>query len=72
FYMESDKTVSADIEVSDLTTQFQTALVPMPVCKYEILDNGPTGEPVKFASVGQHVYHKWTCESETTDTFCSV
>lgn len=36
FYMEADKTVSTDIEVSDLTTAFQTQVVPMPVCRYEV------------------------------------
>ncbi|CAD6192589.1 unnamed protein product [Caenorhabditis auriculariae] len=72
FYMESDKTVSTQIEVSDLTTAFQTQVVPMPICKYEILNGGPTGEPVQFATIGQQVYHKWTCDSETIDTFCAV
>ncbi|CAD5211530.1 unnamed protein product [Bursaphelenchus okinawaensis] len=72
FYMEADKTVSAQIEVSDLTTAFQTQVVPMPVCKYEILEGGPTGQPIQFATIGQQVYHKWTCDSETTDTFCAV
>ncbi|KHJ92095.1 hypothetical protein OESDEN_08024 [Oesophagostomum dentatum] len=70
--MEADKTVSTQIEVSDLTTAFQTQVVPMPVCKYEILNGGPTGEPVQFATIGQPVYHKWTCDSETVDTFCAV
>ncbi|KAK5965212.1 CUTiclin [Trichostrongylus colubriformis] len=72
FYMEADKTVSTEIEVSELTTAFQTQVVPMPVCKYEILDSGPTGAPIRFATIGQQVYHKWTCDSETTDTFCAV
>ncbi|RCN32589.1 zona pellucida-like domain protein, partial [Ancylostoma caninum] len=72
FYMEADKTVSTQIEVSDLTTAFQTQVVPMPICKYEILNGGPTGEPVQFATIGQPVYHKWTCDSETVDTFCAV
>ncbi|KJH47319.1 zona pellucida-like domain protein [Dictyocaulus viviparus] len=72
FYMEADKTVSTQIEVSDLTTAFQTQVVPMPICKYEILNGGPTGEPVQFATIGQQVYHKWTCDSETQDTFCAV
>ncbi|RCN25491.1 hypothetical protein ANCCAN_28796, partial [Ancylostoma caninum] len=70
--MEADKTVSTQIEVSDLTTAFQTQVVPMPICKYEILNGGPTGEPVQFATIGQPVYHKWTCDSETVDTFCAV
>ncbi|GMT06323.1 hypothetical protein PENTCL1PPCAC_28497 [Pristionchus entomophagus] len=72
FYMESDKTVSQDIAVSDLTTGFATVAVPMPICRYDILEGGPNGEPINFALVGQQVYHKWTCESETVDTFCMV
>lgn len=40
FYMEADKTVSAQLEVSEITTQFQTQVVPMPVCKYEVGRNG--------------------------------
>lgn len=33
--MEADKTVSTQIEVSEITTAFQTQIVPMPVCRYE-------------------------------------
>ncbi|KAH7727358.1 CBN-CUT-3 protein [Aphelenchoides avenae] len=72
FYMEADKTVSAPLEVSEITTLFQTQVVPMPVCRYEILEGGPTGQPIQFATIGQQVYHKWTCDSETQDTFCAV
>uniref|UniRef100_A0A183DTS6 ZP domain-containing protein n=1 Tax=Gongylonema pulchrum TaxID=637853 RepID=A0A183DTS6_9BILA len=72
FYMEADKTVSTQIEVSDITTAFQTQVVPMPICRYEILEGGPTGSPIKYALIGQQVYHKWTCDSETVDTFCAV
>lgn len=70
FYMEADKTVSTELEVSMLTTGFQTQIVPMPVCRYQILDGGPNGNPVRFAIIGQQVYHKWTCDTETVDTFC--
>ncbi|KHN87045.1 Cuticlin-1 [Toxocara canis] len=72
FYMEADKTVSTQLEVSEITTAFQTQIVPMPICKYEILDGGPSGQPIQFALIGQQVYHKWTCDSETVDTFCAV
>jgi hypothetical protein len=68
-FKEADKTVSAELEVSMLTTGFQTQLVPMPVCRYEILTGGPTGTPVKFALIGDSVYHKWTCDTETGITF---
>lgn len=36
FYMEADKTVSTQLEVSEITTAFQTQNVPMPVCRYEV------------------------------------
>lgn len=36
FYMEADKTVSTEIEVSDMTTSFATQMVAMPVCRYEV------------------------------------
>lgn len=72
FYMEADKTVSQDIAVSDLTTSLETVIVPMPICRYDILEGGPNGAPINFALVGEQVYHKWTCETETTDTFCMV
>lgn len=36
----------------------------------QILDGGPSGPLIEFAQIGQQVYHKWTCDSETTDTFC--
>ncbi|KAK0393102.1 hypothetical protein QR680_000055 [Steinernema hermaphroditum] len=70
FYMEADKTVSTQLEVSELTTAFKTIAVPMPMCRYEILEGGPHGEPVKFALIGMQVYHKWTCDSETEGNFC--
>lgn len=36
------------------------------------MDGGPTGQPIQFATIGQQVYHKWTCDSETVDTFCAL
>ncbi|KHN85449.1 Cuticlin-1 [Toxocara canis] len=70
FYMEADKTVSTAISVADLTTAFASHNVPMPICRYEILEGGPEGSLVVYAVIGMQVYHKWTCDSETTDTFC--
>ncbi|CAD5207194.1 unnamed protein product [Bursaphelenchus okinawaensis] len=72
FYMEAEKTVSQEVEVSDITTALATHLLPMPICRYDVLDGSPTAAPVQFAVVGQQVYHKWTCDTETTDTFCMV
>lgn len=55
FYMEADKTVSQEMEVSGISTLFQSQVAPMPMCRYEILDGGATGQPVKFATIGQQV-----------------
>ncbi|EJW86958.1 hypothetical protein WUBG_02132 [Wuchereria bancrofti] len=72
FYVETDQTVSTQIEVSKMTTIFQTQMIQMPICRYELLDNSPTGEPVQFAVIGQPIYHRWTCDSEAVDTFCAL
>uniref|UniRef100_A0A914WMY4 ZP domain-containing protein n=2 Tax=Plectus sambesii TaxID=2011161 RepID=A0A914WMY4_9BILA len=72
FYMEADKTVSQELEVSMLTTGFATEVVPMPICRYEILEGGPSGAPIRYALIGQQVYHKWTCDTETVNTFCML
>lgn len=70
FYMEASKTVTAELDVSMLTTVIATHNVQMPQCRYEVLNGGPTGRPIRYAIVGQPVYHKWSCDTETTDTFC--
>lgn len=49
---------------------FHTQQVPMPVCRYEVLDGSPEGPPVFYATIGQMVYHKWTCEAQTENQFC--
>ncbi|VDK85709.1 unnamed protein product, partial [Litomosoides sigmodontis] len=35
FYMEANKTVSAQIDVDEITTALQTQIVKMPICRYE-------------------------------------
>lgn len=70
FYMEADKTVTSQLDVSMISTEIITENIPMPVCKYEVLSEGPNGAPVRFARIGDQVYHQWSCASETIDVFC--
>lgn len=73
FYMEADKTVTNQIDVSMLTTNLISQAVVMPVCRYEVLAGATDNEalqPMKFARIGDKSYHKWSCLSESIDTFC--
>uniref|UniRef100_A0A0K0ESI9 ZP domain-containing protein n=1 Tax=Strongyloides stercoralis TaxID=6248 RepID=A0A0K0ESI9_STRER len=72
FYMETERTVTTNIEVNDMTTIQQNYDLPLPVCKYEILNGGPYGEIVTISTIGNLVYHKWTCETENIDSFCML
>ncbi|VDO56617.1 unnamed protein product, partial [Haemonchus placei] len=72
FYMEMERRLEKEILVNMPPPTLHTKQVPMPVCKYEVLDGSPVGKPVYYATVGQMVYHKWTCEAEQADTFCMV
>uniref|UniRef100_A0A914UKK0 Uncharacterized protein n=1 Tax=Plectus sambesii TaxID=2011161 RepID=A0A914UKK0_9BILA len=74
FYMEADKTVETPLEVSMLTTGFQQKTYPMPTCFYSLRLGAPDGPVVKYATIGESVYHRWECvESEASyDTFGMV
>ncbi|GMS80719.1 hypothetical protein PENTCL1PPCAC_2894, partial [Pristionchus entomophagus] len=72
FYVQYDAQVSQSYDVSilpsvdlkssnlndDLPSRVSSAA---PVCKYEVLVGGPSGSPLKYAKIGDTVYHKWTC-----------
>ena len=47
-----------------------TQAIAMPTCIYEVLRGGPVGIPVRFAEIGEPVYHKWTCSGGSADLFC--
>lgn len=62
FYMEAEKTVAAQLDVSMLTTIAINEQYPMPQCRYYIKRGGPDGPFVRFAKVGDTVYHVWECD----------
>lgn len=37
----------------------------MPVCTYTIHADSPDGPPLRFAVVGQPIFHKWSCDDCT-------
>ncbi|CAJ0578611.1 unnamed protein product, partial [Mesorhabditis spiculigera] len=70
FYMESEKTVNVPLSVSMLTTQFREKVYQMPVCTYTLRKGAPDGPIVRYASLGDSVFHRWEClEVEEKDTF---
>lgn len=48
-----------------LTTGLITQTVPMPTCRYEVLQNDRTGLPLRFARIGELAYHQWVCDGPT-------
>ncbi|CAI4233188.1 unnamed protein product [Auanema sp. JU1783] len=43
----------------------------LPQCKYEVLSSR-FGAPVRLTSIGQSVYHRWSCEYSGTEHFCAT
>ncbi|VDK44039.1 unnamed protein product, partial [Anisakis simplex] len=70
FYMEATKTVTQQIDVSMMTTVELKVQSQMPLCRYEILSSGPYGSPIRYAKIGDSIYHKWTCMSDIDDIYC--
>ncbi|XGW08026.1 hypothetical protein V3C99_010833 [Haemonchus contortus] len=70
FYVEGTKKVQQQLDIAALTTQVIEGQTQLPVCRYDILSDGPNGIPLKYGKVGETVYHKWTCVSELTDVYC--
>ncbi|KAJ1347657.1 hypothetical protein KIN20_002780 [Parelaphostrongylus tenuis] len=53
-----------------ITTQFREKMYQMPQCTYTLRKGSPDGEIVRYASLGESVYHRWECmEENEKDTF---
>uniref|UniRef100_A0A914WFR1 ZP domain-containing protein n=1 Tax=Plectus sambesii TaxID=2011161 RepID=A0A914WFR1_9BILA len=68
-YMESDKTVTSQIDVSMPQTTEITAMASMPQCEYSIRRESPEGPAIRYAKVGDAVYHRWECKSQLPEMF---
>ncbi|CAD5229539.1 unnamed protein product [Bursaphelenchus okinawaensis] len=63
-YKEAVNLVSADLEVSDPTTELAEHDTPMPQCKYSLRKDELDGEPIKYSKIGDQVVHRWECDSD--------
>uniref|UniRef100_A0A0N4ZPY7 ZP domain-containing protein n=1 Tax=Parastrongyloides trichosuri TaxID=131310 RepID=A0A0N4ZPY7_PARTI len=61
FYTEPIKKVAQKLNVSDVVAENININAPLPMCKYEILEGSNSGKPIRFARIGDIVYHKWSC-----------
>ncbi|UMM18465.1 hypothetical protein L5515_014522 [Caenorhabditis briggsae] len=65
FYKEAEKSVGAEVSVSDPTPIQLEDESPQPTCSYTIHKESPNGPIAKFAQLGDVLYHVWECDSET-------
>lgn len=63
FYMEAEKIVTNQLEVSMLTTDDIRDTGSMPTCTYTVRRGSQTGPVVRYAKIGEPVYHEWECDS---------
>lgn len=57
---------------SMITTVFREQIYQMPQCAYTLRKGAPDGPIVRFATLGESVYHRWECievEGADKDTF---
>ncbi|KAI6172423.1 Zona pellucida domain-containing protein [Aphelenchoides besseyi] len=63
FYRDEKSRLEQSLEISDITTAQIQDEPTNPDCVYEVLAGGIEGHVVKFASIGDILVHKWTCET---------
>lgn len=66
-----------DFESDTLSNGVITQQIALPTCRYQVLMDGPHGSPVKYTTVGEQVYHQWSCADEDgtvpeTNLYCTT
>uniref|UniRef100_A0A1I8BKU8 ZP domain-containing protein n=1 Tax=Meloidogyne hapla TaxID=6305 RepID=A0A1I8BKU8_MELHA len=72
FYTETRKTFTQHLEVGQLTTSgniFRKSDA-MPQCRYDILWQNARGQSIRFARIGDVVFHRWSCQTPEVGTYC--
>lgn len=61
-FMEEEERVSHEMEVSMLPTEGLEDAGAMPVCSYRVHSGAPDGDLVRYARVGDKLFHVWECQ----------
>ncbi|MFH4975052.1 hypothetical protein AB6A40_001761 [Gnathostoma spinigerum] len=64
FYMELSREVNAELGVSEITTAALDTGHAMPQCSYTLHKDTLNGPVLRYAHVGDIVYHVWDCPSD--------
>uniref|UniRef100_A0A1I7YMQ7 ZP domain-containing protein n=1 Tax=Steinernema glaseri TaxID=37863 RepID=A0A1I7YMQ7_9BILA len=64
FYMEADRVVTNRFDVSMLPTTDLIDTARMPTCTYTVRKDSIDGAVVKYARIGEPVFHVWRCDSD--------
>uniref|UniRef100_A0A914GRY9 ZP domain-containing protein n=1 Tax=Globodera rostochiensis TaxID=31243 RepID=A0A914GRY9_GLORO len=64
FYMEADKVVTNRFDVSMIPTTELIDTARMPLCTYTVRRGSVNGPIVTYATVGEPVFHVWSCDSD--------
>ncbi|KRX54298.1 Cuticlin-1 [Trichinella sp. T9] len=70
FYMEEDRIVTQNMDVSGIPTSDLDMNPPEPTCSYHVLRGGRAGVVVSHGKVGDPVYHRWMCIYPMPDMYC--
>ncbi|VDO95615.1 unnamed protein product [Soboliphyme baturini] len=65
FFSETDAMITSNLEVSSLRPNPIQVGPTLPTCFYSLHLDSPTGAAVRYAKVGDQVWHVWECESDT-------
>uniref|UniRef100_A0A0N5A3A3 ZP domain-containing protein n=1 Tax=Parastrongyloides trichosuri TaxID=131310 RepID=A0A0N5A3A3_PARTI len=63
FYMEANKEVNMEFNVSDIPTNVLDAKPDLPECFYTVHKDSPNGPVLHYAHIGMSIFHVWECQS---------
>ncbi|KHJ47942.1 zona pellucida-like domain protein [Trichuris suis] len=63
FYLEADHTITSNLEVSTISPSPIDQETSLPQCTYNLRMERPDGESVRYARIGDRVWHVWECDA---------